>query len=436
MHVSEQQGHALLQSRSTFPEEVRNGGLHICDVPLEYFEAVRSLLQSCTLDEYLRRRPPSHVVTLDVRATVSEALTTLATYNILSAPLVDAAGRSYYGFLDRADLLKCVLRDVEVRRTSAEDRYYRLHSEGCRIAPLTLSQVRPGDDGEIIYKANGCHTLFEVCRYGFMHKHGGGHVTHRVAVFDFVDEGSRRAAMNGGGDDDDEDDDCSSIRARPRDAAADPDACVSASSDDDDDSAKGKPPAVRITHIVSQSDFIRFLHAHTDACGPVMGVSVEALGLAHKPVVCVPCDMPAINAFATMDACEVSSVGIIDQRSGGRLVGNLSASDFRGLLPSQFGLLSLPVVRFVQLRLGCPGGGEGLLAKPPEGLASSADWGLKAGCQSGKTPRLLAVKPGHTLGDVVDCIVKEKVHRVYVVDDRDHALGIITITDILGLFIY
>lgn len=56
---------------------------------------------------------------------------------------------------------------------------------------------------------------------------------------------------------------------------------------------------------------------------------LESLGLGQRPAVCVPCDMPAMNAFGTMMACNVSNVGVVDQRNGGVLVASLSAADFR-----------------------------------------------------------------------------------------------------------
>jgi hypothetical protein len=55
-----------------------------------------------------------------------------------------------------------------------------------------------------------------------------------------------------------------------------------------------------INHVVSQSDVLLFLHKHTDELGPLADVSLQQLGLATKPVVCVPAEMATIKAFATM----------------------------------------------------------------------------------------------------------------------------------------
>jgi CBS domain-containing protein len=41
--------------------------------------------------------------------------------------------------------------------------------------------------------------------------------------------------------------------------------------------------------------------------------------------------------------------------------------------------------------------------------------------------------PDATLGEVIQRVVAEKVHRMYVVDENSHPLGVITLTDILHL---
>jgi hypothetical protein len=55
-----------------------------------------------------------------------------------------------------------------------------------------------------------------------------------------------------------------------------------------------------INHIVSQSDVLMFLHKHVDELGPLSDVTLQQLGLATKPVVCVPAEMSTIKAFASM----------------------------------------------------------------------------------------------------------------------------------------
>lgn len=55
-----------------------------------------------------------------------------------------------------------------------------------------------------------------------------------------------------------------------------------------------------INHLVSQSDVLMFLNKHVEEMGPLADVTLQQLGLATKPVVCVPAEMATIKAFATM----------------------------------------------------------------------------------------------------------------------------------------
>jgi hypothetical protein len=55
-----------------------------------------------------------------------------------------------------------------------------------------------------------------------------------------------------------------------------------------------------INHVVSQSDVLMFLHKHVAECGSLGSLTMQQLGLASKPVVCVPAEMSTIKAFASM----------------------------------------------------------------------------------------------------------------------------------------
>lgn len=105
---------------------------------------------------------------------------------------------------------------------------------------------------------------------------------------------------------------------------------------------------LRVQNIVSQSDMLRLLERNKDHFSDVLSASVSDLGLADKPVVCVPSDMTAVHAFASMFAFNVTSVGVVDHRQGGILVANLSASDLRGIKPKDFPVLSSPVLSFLR----------------------------------------------------------------------------------------
>jgi len=61
--------------------------------------------------------------------------------------------------------------------------------------------------------------------------------------------------------------------------------------------------AIRITHVLSQSDVVRFLARRPRALGAAGALTLEQLGLARKGgrgVVCVPAAMPALHALSAL----------------------------------------------------------------------------------------------------------------------------------------
>ena len=92
----------------------------------------------------------------------------------------------------------------------------------------------------------------------------------------------------------------------------------------------------------------RFVAEHLARFPSLASMHVERLCPPTKSVLCVPSDMPAINALAAAYGNRVSSVGIVDITGHGELCGMLSISDLRGLQASQLDMLALPVLQFLQ----------------------------------------------------------------------------------------
>lgn len=84
---------------------------------------------------------------------------------------------------------------------------------------------------------------------------------------------------------------------------------------DDPEHDDANPPSplhdIIVTHLISHTDILRFIHRHATQLGPVYKSTLQELGFARKGVVCVPGDMPTINAFATMLREKVGSVGVV-----------------------------------------------------------------------------------------------------------------------------
>eukprot|EP00775_Hariotina_reticulata_P010491 gene10491-10650_t len=385
------------------------------------FDQHLQLLKTWTLDKYLKTKPPSSVVSLSAFSTCGQALRTLATHRISSAPVFD--GSTYLGFIDVSDILRSLLGLVNVRELTEENRQYKLRAAGLQLEHQQLRGLNPAQDGALIFKADLHSTLHDVVLYGFLHPNAAGHlqVVHRVGVFD-ADE-----------------------------------------SDTSDDDMEGQAlglKGISITHVISQSDVVQFLNKHIEELGSLADASLQQLGLASKAVVCVPGEMSTINAFASMVANRVSCVGVISHSHGGGLAASLSSSDLRGLLPEHFVALAAPVLHFLTAKASA--GWAGQHQKPSSGAvqqqspghspdqelqleplgeqsqqqmhSSAQGWGLK-GAEGLKPLQLISCSPGSSLRQVLTLLATHSLHRLHVLDVRQRPVGIVTITDLLRVIV-
>jgi len=157
--------------------------------------------------------------------------------------------------------------------------------------------------------------------------------------------------------------------------------------------------------IFSQSDIVRFLSRQigvaesADANASLMEfVNRDILDLIPKvrDLVTVDSSLTVLEVVQTMTSESVSAVAVVD--GTGKLVGNFSASDLRGLKFSDFPKLLETV-------------GSTLSAKSKE---------PKVVYQSASFKTVI-----HTLAD-------HKIHRVWQVDLEGKPVGVISITDILN----
>ena len=155
-----------------------------------------------------------------------------------------------------------------------------------------------------------------------------------------------------------------------------------------------------VTHLISHTDILRFIHRHSTQLGPVYKSTLQELGFARKGVVCVPADMPTINAFATMLREKVGSVGVVAPGKG--LIGNLSASDLRGIQVEHFGLLALSVKQFLEAQVR-----RSLL---PASKPGTNNYGVK-GKEALKDIRLYRCYPDTPLCEVIEVMISNHIHR-------------------------
>ncbi|EFJ40899.1 hypothetical protein VOLCADRAFT_107937 [Volvox carteri f. nagariensis] len=236
----------------------------------------------------------------------------------------------------------------------------------------------------------------------------------------------------------------------------------------------------RITAIISQSDICRFLAARLHVLGPLGAATVAELGWGSKQVVSCTPETPALEAMRMMVEEGVSSLAVVAASGsgsgtglapepasasaaspaaapamlgcrpaagggggggGGRLLGNFSASEMRTMTAEHFGALALPVGEFLALeneteyvavnreRLLSE---EGLLGSPAHDFVRERVRRVRPhspGEEVGQ--RLVVATRDNTFAEVVGLLVRHRIHRVYIVDEREVPVGIVTCTDIL-----
>eukprot|EP01134_Creolimax_fragrantissima_P005386 CFRG5386T1 len=165
-----------------------------------------------------------------------------------------------------------------------------------------------------------------------------------------------------------------------------------------------------ISDVVSQMDVMHYIQEHKHNV-PKLDYTLSELDAVHSPVVTINKDTRTISALSLLNAQGISGVAIVDNE--GKLISNLSAADLRGLQREDFKLLVEPIDKFVRTLY------ERLRTAHP-------DYKLP------RRPYVVTAKDTDTLASVLDKVIYENVHRIYVVDEKDKPNGVVTLTDILN----
>ena len=346
----------------------------------------------------------------------------LASHRVLSAPLMvfptlrpslgegladDEPGTErpmYLGFLDVLDLLGGLLANLPPW-VGVSPAVWRgaLAEAAPRFMARRLVTLPSRHDGDCVWSARAAAPLLDVLRGGFMAS--PGRATHRVAVFD--DHGD-------------------------------------------------------ITAVVSQSDVVRFLAANADEmlAGWLGDASLQQLRLggARGALACAGAGAPAVEALAAMRRLDVSALAVLSDDDG-ELVGNLSASDLRGVVAASLEALAEPVQPLLRRlhqssvegvgvhpffqRAAAHAMAEGGQAKrrrrsrtpSPERSPRDAPRrrleAEKSPPPSVQAPPLLTATAATPFRQAVARLAAAGVHRVYVADERGRPSGVVTLTDVL-----
>eukprot|EP00163_Fabomonas_tropica_P015339 TRINITY_DN28126_c0_g1_i1.p1 TRINITY_DN28126_c0_g1~~TRINITY_DN28126_c0_g1_i1.p1 ORF type:complete len:341 (+),score=83.46 TRINITY_DN28126_c0_g1_i1:254-1276(+) len=169
-----------------------------------------------------------------------------------------------------------------------------------------------------------------------------------------------------------------------------------------------------VINIFTQSRFLDFLKDHPELLEPILDercldADVGTLQKTPHNVHAVKPDTTVIDAFRIMNKNALSAIAITDEE--GKLLSQLSASDLRGLDP-----------------YGVPGAGLNILVY----LELPVMDFLKQVRKDEHLPSdfLVWSTANSTVGRIIEHMSNTNVHRVYLISEYTHLLGVVSITDI------
>jgi len=160
------------------------------------------------------------------------------------------------------------------------------------------------------------------------------------------------------------------------------------------------------TKIITQTDLVRFLHKNWDKFPDWKNCSLKDNASFNvsflKRVFTVNSIDTAIQGFQLMRLKQVNALAVVNE--SGTLVTTLSDADLRGFTREKLETLLFPITQFLTRT-------HGSVLKP------------------------VVCHPTDSLKTVLDLLISEKVHRIWIVDDHHKPIGVVSLTDI-ALFFY
>jgi CBS-domain-containing membrane protein len=153
--------------------------------------------------------------------------------------------------------------------------------------------------------------------------------------------------------------------------------------------------AGQMMYQITQMDLVPYLHHNLPALGPMADQTLADLGLVPGNVISVYETATLRAAFELISSNCVSGIAIV--HSNGKLAGNLSASDFKGVTEENFIRLETPVSAYIQNQVH------------------------------------ITCHRTTTFGKCLGLFRANLVHRIYIVDAEEMPIGIVTLTDVMKL---
>jgi len=161
----------------------------------------------------------------------------------------------------------------------------------------------------------------------------------------------------------------------------------------------------QLLNLITDSQVLTFLHENIEKIGPKVDKTVADMHVL-KEVVHIKESQPALDAFNLMVKEAISGVAVVDDR--GHLVGNLSVRDLKVMAP------------------------DGGLFWRLYGTAKSFLEKLHAEyAGSGRPATVQTCTMNDTLKNVITKLAANRIHRLFVVDEKNMPIGVISLRDVL-----
>ncbi|KAI8983936.1 hypothetical protein BDF20DRAFT_857104 [Mycotypha africana] len=172
-------------------------------------------------------------------------------------------------------------------------------------------------------------------------------------------------------------------------------------------------PNGEIEGILSQSTVVKYLFENRKKypeIDEVLNKSIKDLNLSDEPVIGVDANSSVLEALSLMSTHGVSSVAVL--REGKSVFGNISMTDVKHVMKGyNHRLLWKSCLQFVSH------------IRTQQGMIDGQD----------RLP-VFDVRRETSLGFTVAKLLATKAHRVWVVDEQNQAIGVVSLTDVTRVF--
>jgi len=164
-----------------------------------------------------------------------------------------------------------------------------------------------------------------------------------------------------------------------------------------------------LANIITQSAMVKVLADNMKSFGDIGKKTLTELGLAaSKTIYSVSLDNLAIDAFKLMIEKKIGAVPVLGVN--GQLVGNISVRDIRTAVakPELWANLFESVAKFLN--------------------------DMRAGADDIMSPAI-SCNASDELGLVISKLCVSRIHRVYVVDEKQQLIAVVSLSDVIGVFV-